>query len=64
MTPPNASLRPIRWRKLFFKTATVVATEFLMNAAGLDTIATYAEFLNEHHNNVIEIATTIITTCS
>jgi hypothetical protein len=57
-------LKQIRWRKLAYKTAAVVATDMLLNVAGLDTIANYAEFINEHRDNVMEVVATIITTCT
>jgi precorrin-4 methylase len=60
---PNL-LKQIRWRKLASKTATVVAAEVLLNAAGLDTIANYAEFINEHRTTLMEVVTTVITTWS
>jgi hypothetical protein len=57
-------LKQIRWRKLAYKTAVVVATDMVLNVAGLDTIANYAEFINEHRDNVMEVVATIITTCT
>jgi antirestriction protein len=64
MPNPIALLNQIRWRKLATKTATVVAAEMLLNAAGLDTIANYAEFINEHRTTIMEVVATVITTCS
>ncbi|MFM2431867.1 MAG: hypothetical protein RLZZ511_3080 [Cyanobacteriota bacterium] len=62
MPPAIDFLKQIRWRKLACKTAVVVATETLLNAAGLDTIANYAEFINEHSHDIVEVVATIITT--
>jgi hypothetical protein len=46
LDPPRAP--KVRWRRLLAKTVTVVVTEVVLNAVGLDAIANYAEFLNDH----------------
>ncbi|MBE9030689.1 hypothetical protein IQ266_13205 [filamentous cyanobacterium LEGE 11480] len=63
MHQPIELLKQIRWRKFACKAATVVATEVLLNSAGLDTIGNYAEFLMEHRSTVMEVVATVITTC-
>jgi hypothetical protein len=64
MSPAIDFLKQIRWRKLACKTAAVVATDMLLNVAGLDTIANYAEFINEHSQTVMEVVATIVNTCA
>jgi hypothetical protein len=64
MQNPLSLIRHIRWRRFACKAATVMATEILMNAAGLDTIANYAEFMTEYRSSIMEIAATVMTTIS
>jgi hypothetical protein len=64
MSPAIDFFKQIRWRKLACKTAAVVATDMLLNVAGLDTIANYAEFINEHSQSVMEVVVTIVNTCN
>jgi hypothetical protein len=53
-------LKQVRWQKLALKAAAVVTTEVLLNAAGLDTIANYAEFITEHRSTIVELAANVI----
>lgn len=38
----------VRWGKLLAKTAVWASAEIVLNVVGLDTVADYTEFLNQH----------------
>ncbi|MBD2329538.1 hypothetical protein [Alkalinema sp. FACHB-956] len=54
LVPPSP-----RWRKFLLKAAAVVTTEVVLNAVGLDTLANYVEFLENHSSTVSTIAETV-----
>ncbi|OUC12881.1 MAG: hypothetical protein B0A82_20210 [Alkalinema sp. CACIAM 70d] len=54
LVPPS-----LRWRKFLLKAAAVVTTEVVLNAVGLDTLANYVEFLDNHSSTISTIAETV-----
>jgi hypothetical protein len=59
--PAEPTKRPlIRWRKLFTLAAIYVTTETALDLAGLDTLASYSEFIGNGQSALQVIGDTIV----